>query len=59
LAEVIAPDAVWLTAFNKAIDAVMQSNQRARQNPKALATLDGYKGALVSSLTANLSKFWF
>src|SRR6266511_2590988 len=43
LGEVIASDAAWLTAFNRAIDHVIESNQKARENPKALATLDGYK----------------
>jgi hypothetical protein len=43
LAEVIASDAAWLVAFNKATDEVSEKNQKARSNPKALATLDGYK----------------
>lgn len=30
----------WLVAFNRAIDGVMESNQKARSNPKALHTLD-------------------
>jgi hypothetical protein len=58
LAEVIAADAAWLSAFNRAIDQIMENNQKARQNPKALATLDGYKRGLVNSLTGNLAKFW-
>ena len=48
LAEVIASDAAWLVAVNRAIDGVMESNQKARNN-KALHTLDGYKRGLVSS----------
>jgi hypothetical protein len=59
LAEVIASDAAWLVAFNKATDAVMDKNQKARENPKALATLDGYKRGLVNSLTGNLQRFGF
>jgi len=59
LAEVIASDAAWLVAFNKATDTVMESNQKARSNPKALATLDGYKRGLVNSLTGNLTRFGF
>ena len=59
LAEVVASDAAWLTAFNKAIDYVVENNRKARQNPKALATLDGYKRGLVNSLTANLARFGF
>jgi len=47
LAEVIASDAAWLIAVNRAIDGVMESNQKARNNPKALNTLDGYKRGLV------------
>src|SRR5688572_1866298 len=50
LAEVIASDAAWLVAVNRAIDGVMASNEKARANPKALATLDGYKRSLVNSL---------
>jgi hypothetical protein len=59
LAEVIASDAAWLLAFNKASDEVMENNQKARRNPKALATLDGYKRPLVNSLTGNLQRFGF
>jgi hypothetical protein len=59
LAEVIASDAAWLAAFNKATDDVLQKNQKARSNPKALATLDGYKRGLVNSLTGNLQRFGF
>jgi hypothetical protein len=33
------------------------SLQTARQNPKALAQLDGYKRPLVGSLSANLQRF--
>jgi len=59
LAEVIASDAAWLVAFNKATDEVMEKNQKARSNPKALATLDGYKRGLVNSLTGNLQRYGF
>ena len=34
LAEVIASDAAWLVAFNKATDEVMTKNEKARSNPK-------------------------
>jgi hypothetical protein len=37
----------------------MESNQKARNNPKALNTLDGYKRGLVNSLTGNLQRFGF
>src|ERR1044071_8396948 len=43
--------------FNQAIDGVIQNNQKARQNPKELAQLDGYKRPLVSSLSGNLQRF--
>jgi hypothetical protein len=43
--------------FNQAIDGVIQNNQKARQNPKALAKLDAYKRPLVGSLSANLQRF--
>ena len=56
LAEVIASDAAWLVSVNRAIDGVMASNQKARSNPRALHTLDGYRRGLVNSLTANLQK---
>jgi hypothetical protein len=57
LAEVIASDASWLMAFNTAIDHIIQSNQKVRQNPRGLHQLDGYKRGLVNSLTGNLQKF--
>lgn len=59
LAEVIASDAAWLLAVNRAIDGVMQSNHKARSNPKALHALDSYKRGLVNSLTGNLQRFGF
>ena len=36
LAELIASDVSLLVTFNQAIDGVIQNNQKARQNPKAL-----------------------
>ena len=57
LAEVIASDASWLMAFNSAIDYVIQNNPKARQNPRGLSQLDGYKRGLVNSLTGHLQKF--
>ena len=59
LAEVIASDAAWLVAVNRAIDGVIESNQKARNNPKALHTLDGYKRGVVNSLAGNLQRFGF
>jgi hypothetical protein len=59
LAEIIASDVSLLVTFNQAIDGVLKNNQKARQNPKALAQLDGYKRALVNSLTGNLQRFGF
>jgi hypothetical protein len=44
-------------AFNSAIDYVIQNNPKARQNPRGLSQLDGYKRGLVNSLTGNLQKF--
>src|SRR5262249_29779953 len=43
LAEVIASDAAWLMVFNGAIDHIIQNNPKARQNPRGLSQLDGYK----------------
>jgi hypothetical protein len=51
LAEVIASDAAWLVVFNGAIDHIIQSNQKVRQNPRGLHQLDNYKRGLVNSLT--------
>lgn len=59
LGEVIASDAAWLMAINRAIDGVINANQKARSNPKALHTLDGYKRGLVNSLMGNLQRFGF
>jgi hypothetical protein len=50
LAEVIASDAAWLVVFNGAIDHIIQSNQKVRQNPRGLHQLDNYKRCLVNSL---------
>jgi hypothetical protein len=33
LAEIVASDASLLATFNQAIEAVIQNNQKARQNP--------------------------
>jgi hypothetical protein len=57
LAEIISSDVALLVTFNQAIDGVIKSNQKARDNPKALAQLDGYKRGLVNSLTGNLERF--
>ena len=43
--------------FNSAIDHIIQNNPKARQNPRGLSQLDGYKRGLVNSLTGNLQKF--
>ena len=57
LAEVIASDASWLMVFNAAIEHIIQNNPKARQNPRGLSQLDGYKRCLANSLTGNLQKF--
>jgi hypothetical protein len=57
LAEIIASDVSLLVTFNQAIEGVIKNNQKAGQNPKALAQLDGYKRPLVGSLSANLQRF--
>ena len=59
LAEIIASDVSLLVTFNQAIEGVIKNNQKARQNPKTLAQLDGYKRPLVSSLSGNLHRFGF
>jgi hypothetical protein len=35
--------------FNGAIDHIIQNNPKARQNPRGLSQLDGYKRGLVNS----------
>jgi hypothetical protein len=57
LAEIISSDVALLVTFNQAIEGVINNNQKARQNHKALAQLDGYKRPLVGSLSANLQRF--
>ena len=57
MAEIISSDVALLVTFNQAIEGVIKNNQKARQNPKALAQLDGYKRPLVGSLSANLQRF--
>ena len=37
LAEIISSDVALLVTFNQAIEGVIKNNQKARQNPKALA----------------------
>jgi hypothetical protein len=59
LAEIISSDVALLVTFNQAIDGVIKNNQKARDNPKALAQLDGYKRGLVNSLSGNLQRFGF
>lgn len=56
LAETIGSDVSLLVTFNQAIEGVVQNNHKAKQNPKALAQLDGYKRPLVGSLSANLQR---
>jgi hypothetical protein len=57
LAGIISSEVALLVTFNQAIEGVITNNQKARQNPKALAQLDGYKRPLVGSLSANLQRF--
>src|SRR5215471_16570093 len=57
LAEVIASDATWLMVFNRAIDRIITTNHKVRENPRGLSQLDSYKRGLVNSLTGNLQKF--
>jgi hypothetical protein len=43
----VASDAAWLVVFNGTINYVIQNNLKARQNPRGLSQLDGYKRRLV------------
>jgi len=53
LAEIIRSDVALLVTFNQAIDGVIKNNQKAGDNPKALAQLDGYKRGLVTGTGQN------
>jgi hypothetical protein len=55
LAEIISSDVALLVTFNQAIDGVIKNNEKARENPKALAQFDGYKRGLLNSPTENYS----
>src|SRR5215831_9594115 len=44
---------LWL----RNVTTYVQANPKARQNPRGLSQLDGYKRGLVNSLTGNLQKF--
>src|SRR5262245_188153 len=57
LAVVIASVAAVLAVFNGAIDRIINDKPKARQNPRGLSQLAGYKRGLVNSLTGNLQKF--
>jgi hypothetical protein len=57
LAETISSDVALLVTFNQSIESVIQNNQKARANPKALAQLDGYKDRWSAPLSANLQRF--
>src|SRR5262245_23060742 len=52
-----ASDAAWLMVFNGAIDHIIQNNSKARQNPRGLLQLDGYKRGLGELADWNLQKF--
>src|SRR5258705_11946337 len=43
--------------LTRQLTALSRIIQKARQNPKAVAQLDGYKRSLVGSLSANLQRF--
>ena len=55
LAELIASDVSLLVTFNQAIDGVIQNNQKAGQNPKALAQLNG----AVAGLCVTIGRYWY
>ena len=56
LAELIASDVSLLVTFNQAIDGVIQNNQKARQNPKALAQLNG---AVPELCVITIGRYWY
>jgi len=56
LAELIASDVSLLVTFNQAIDGVIQNNQEAGQNPKALAQLNG---AVPELCVITIGRYWY
>jgi hypothetical protein len=52
----IASDVSLLVTFNQAIDGVIQNNQKARQNPKALAQLNG---AVPELCVITIGRYWY
>ena len=56
LAELIASDVSLLVTFNQAIDGVIQNNQKAGQNPKALAQLNG---AVPELCVITIGRYWY
>ena len=59
LPEVIASDAAWLLAINRAIDGVMESNQKARATLGRSIRSTATNAGSSNSLTANLQRFGF
>ena len=55
LAELIASDVSLLVTFNQAIDGVIQNNQKAGQNPKALPLASFKTAQGFTTLRATLS----
>ena len=53
--ELIASDVSLLVTFNQAIDGVIQNNQEARQNPKALPLASFKTAQGFTTLRATLS----
>ena len=58
-AEIIATDAVFIAQMDRAIKRVFRLNPKYRENPTALAKLDGYRRPVINSLSANLDRFGF
>jgi hypothetical protein len=56
LRPIIASDVSLLVTFNQAIDGVIQNNQKAGQNPKALAQLNG---AVPELCVITSGRYWY
>lgn len=58
-AEIIATDATFLMQMDRAIQRVFKLTPKYKENPAALAKLDGYRRPVINSLSINLDRFGF
>ena len=58
LAEIIASDVSLLVSFNQAIEGVIQNNQKAKQNPKALGSVGRLQAAVGGVVVGESPAVW-